>query len=221
MILPVDQGFEHGPIPSFEKNPPAYDPFYHFELARESGCSAYAAPYGFLKTEAYKYHKDLPLILKVNSSDSLFKDPKSPLPAITSGVKEAKDLGCIGVGFTIYPGSTKRNLMYEQIFHISREARREGLLVVIWSYPRGGSLSKPGETALDVISYAAHIACQLGAHIVKVKPPTNHFELSSPVESIKSDTLKDRVSHVLKSAFNGKRIVIFSGGTKKIHTRSP
>ena len=215
VILPVDQGFEHGPFKSFEKNPPAYDPSYHFELALESGCSAYAAPYGFLKAEASNYAGDLPLILKLNSSDSLYKDPQNPLPALTSSVEEALRLGCVGVGFTIYPGSGMRNAMYEEIAEIASQARSAGLVVVIWSYPRGGTLSKKGETALDVVSYAAQVASQLGAHIVKVKPPTSHFELSKPLETMKTEKLKDRVGYVLKSAFNGKRIVIFSGGEVK------
>ncbi len=218
VIFPVDQGFEHGPAASFALNPPAYDPSYHFQLAIEAGCNAYAAPFGFLDSCAREFAGQIPLILKVNNSDSLYKDPKKPLPAITSGVEEALRLGCSAIGFTIYPGSEDRVSMYESVIKLGREARKAGLALVIWSYPRGGELSKKGETALDVVAYAAQIACQLGAHIVKVKPPESFFEKQEKVyqsSQIPSKQLNERVAHVIQSAFNGKRIVIFSGGPSK------
>ena len=218
VIFPVDQGFEHGPAASFAKNPPAYDPSYHFELAIEGGCNAYAAPFGFLDSVARDFAGQIPLILKVNNSDSLYKDSDNPVPAITSGVEEALRLGCSAIGMTIYPGSGARNSMYEDAMALGREARKAGLPLVIWSYPRGADLEKKEETALDVVAYAAQIACQLGAHIVKVKPPDNFFGKQKKVyedNKIPSDTLAKRVEHVLKSSFNGRRIVIFSGGPAK------
>ena len=216
VILPVDQGFEHGPSKSFSVNPPAYDPEYHAQLAIESGCSAFAAPLGFIEAAAYKYADQIPMILKINNSDSLFKDEKSPAPALTSSIPQAVQLGCTGIGFTIYPGSASRKRQYEELAQSARLAKEAGLLVVVWSYPRGGSLSKKGETALDVVAYSAHIACQLGAHIVKVKPPADYIEREHKIfETIPAQTLSQRTSHVIQSAFNGKRIVIFSGGAKK------
>ena len=218
VIFPVDQGFEHGPAASFSSNPPAYDPAYHFQLAIEAGCSAYAAPFGFLDSCAREFAGEISLILKANNSDALYKNPHNPLPAITSGVEEALKLGCSAIGLTIYPGSGDRLSMYESVMQLGREARKAGLALVIWSYPRGGDLSKKGETALDIVAYAAQIACQLGAHIVKVKPPEDFFEKQESVyqkAGIPSKTLSDRVSHILQSAFNGKRIVIFSGGPAK------
>ena len=214
VIFPVDQGFEHGPDASFLKNPPSYDPAYHFQLAIEAGCSAYSAPFGFIDSVAREFAGQIPLILKVNNSDSLYKNPKSPLPAITSGVEEALRLGCSAIGFTIYPGSEDSLSMYESAVQLGREARKAGLPLVIWSYPRGGNLSKQGETALDVVAYSAHIACQLGAHIVKVKPPADFFE-KQKLDSVSSKNLDQRVSHVVQAAFSGKRIVIFSGGPAK------
>lgn len=219
VILPVDQGFEHGPARSFAPNPSAYDPRYHFELAIAAGCNAYAAPYGFLVAGAAEFAGQIPLILKLNNSDSLFSTA-NPKPAITASVKDALRLGCSAIGFTIYPGSSFRNEMYEEIRAISEEAREAGLAVVVWSYPRGEGLSKEGETAVDVVAYAAQIACQLGAHIVKVKPPTEHIELASAKKvyekaNISISSLAERVSHVVQSAFNGRRIVIFSGGETK------
>jgi class I fructose-bisphosphate aldolase len=215
VILPVDQGFEHGPARSFAPNPPAYDPRYHFELALAAGCNAYAAPLGFLEAGAADYAGEIPLILKLNNSDSLMGGT-DPCPAITGSVDDALRLGCGAIGFTIYPGSGARNEMYGQIRELSEEAKRKGLAVVVWSYPRGGGLSKEGETAIDVVAYAAQIA----AHVIKVKPPTAHIEQAAAKkvyekERIPIGTLAERVRHVVQSAFSGRRIVIFSGGEAK------
>lgn len=219
VILPVDQGFEHGPARSFAKNPDGYDPFYHFELAIESGCNAYAAPLGALEACARDFAGEIPLILKINNSDSLYS-AKSPISAMTSSIDDALRLGCAAIGFTIYPGSSDRKQMYEEIMHASNLAKKAGLAVVIWSYPRGEQLSKEGETAIDVVAYAAHLACQLGAHIVKVKPPTAHIEQAAAkkvyeAQGIKVTQLADRTRHIVQSCFNGRRIVIFSGGEAK------
>lgn len=218
VILPVDQGFEHGPHRSFEPNPAGYDPDYHFQLAIDSGCNAYAAPLGFLEAGAMKFAGEIPLILKLNNSDSLAKVP-APNSAVTSSVKEAVRLGCTAIGYTIYPGSAARNEQFEHLREIIEEARSYGLPSIVWAYARG-SMSKEGETAIDVISYAAQIACQLGAHVVKVKPPTAHLEQPEAKKvfekyNIPIATLTDRIRYVVKSAFNGKRIVIFSGGEAK------
>src|SRR5262252_6738260 len=219
VILPVDQGFEHGPARSFAKNPEGYDPRYHFRLAIDAGCNAYAAPLGFLEAGAADFAGEIPLILKLNNSDSLYSGT-DPCPALTSSVDEALRLGCAAIGFTIYPGSAYRNEMYRQIRDLTEEAKRKGLVSVVWSYPRGSGLSKDGETAIDVSAYAAQIACQLGAHIVKVKPPTSHIEQAAAKkvyekEKIPVATLAERIRHVVKGAFGGRRIVIFSGGEAK------
>src|SRR2546425_8874578 len=218
LILPVDQGFEHGPARSFAPNPPAYSPLYHFQLAIESGCNAYAAPLGFLEAGVSDFCGDIPLILKCNNHDVL-NDEANPISAVTSGVSDALRLGCVAVGFTIYPGSAERTTMYEELREITEEAKSAGLAVVVWSYPRGSSLSKEGETAIDVVAYAAQIAAQLGAHVIKVKLPTAHLEQATAkkvyeAEQVPIKTLSERVKHVVQSAFAGRRIVIFSGGPK-------
>jgi fructose-bisphosphate aldolase, class I len=218
VILPVDQGFEHGPARSFAPNPPGYDPEYHPHLALESGCNAYAAPLGFISAIAHKYAGRLPLILKANNSDTL-GGPEEPCSALTATVEDALRLGCNAIGFTIYPGSGLRNDQYQQIRDMMREAREAGMPTVLWSYPRGGKLGKDDETAVDVVAYAAQIAAQLGAHLIKVKPPTEHVMVAAAKkhydEGIPHSTLADRVRHVVQSAFDGKRIVIFSGGAAK------
>ena len=218
VILPVDQGFEHGPHRSFEPNPPAYDPDYHYQLAVDAGCNAYAAPLGALSAGAVKYAGEVPLILKLNNSDTLAK-MADPISAVTGSVKDALRLGCSAIGYTIYPGSGARNHQYETLRALIAEARECGLPTVVWAYPRG-NLSKEGETAIDVVAYAAHIAAQLGAHIIKAKPPTAHLEQAEAKKVFEKfgtpiQTLAERVRYVVKSAFNGKRIVIFSGGEAK------
>jgi len=219
VILPVDQGFEHGPARSFAVNPPGYDPNYHFELALAAGCNAYAAPLGFLEAAAARHAGEIPLILKLNNHDVLH-DEKDPIPAVTASVKDALRLGCVAIGFTIYPGSSHAQTMYHQLQGLAQEAKSSGLAVVVWSYPRGTSLSKEGETAIDVAAYAAQIAAQLGAHVIKVKLPSAFIEQAEAKKAYEKaavpiGTLAERVRHVIQSAFDGHRIVIFSGGAKK------
>jgi len=216
VILPVDQGFEHGPARSFAVNPAGYDPTYHFRLAIEAGCNAYAAPLGFLEAGAAEFAGDIPLILKMNNHDVL-NDEKDPLSSVTASVKDALRLGCVAAGFTIYPGSAKAQTMYEQCREMIAECKAHGLASVVWSYPRGSSISKAGETGIDVVAYAAQIAAQLGAHIIKVKPPTSHIEQAEAKKAYEKaavpiSTLAERIRHVVQSAFSGRRIVIFSGG---------
>ncbi len=218
VILPVDQGFEHGPGRSFAPNPPAYDPLYHLQLAIDAGLNAYASLLGFLEAGAAEFAGQVPLILKLNSHDVLHPEA-DPLGAQTASVRDALRLGCVAVGYTIYPGTSERRLQYEQLRELAEEAKAAGLVVVVWSYPRGAEISKEGETALDVTAYAAHIAAQLGAHIIKVKLPTAtlEFEEARKVyeqQNVPRATLAERVRHVIQSTFNGRRIVIFSGGAK-------
>ena len=217
VILPVDQGFEHGPARSFAPNPDAYDPHYHWHLAIDAGLSAFASPLGMIEAGADTFAGAIPTILKVNSANShaITKDQ-----AVTASVEDALRLGCAAIGFTIYPGSEQQFEMIEELRELAVEAKAHGLAVVVWSYPRGGNLSKEGETALDVTAYAAHMAALLGAHIIKVKPPTAHLEQAEAAkvyqaENIDTSSLAARVAHIIQSSFAGRRIVVFSGGTAK------
>ncbi|MCC7259546.1 MAG: class I fructose-bisphosphate aldolase [Alphaproteobacteria bacterium] len=220
VILPVDQGFEHGPARSFAPNPAAYDPHYHFKLAIDAGLNAYAAPLGMLEAGAGSFVGEIPLILKINSSNSLTPADSVPDQAVTASVDDALRLGCAAIGYTIYPGSGKALDMMEELRELAREAKSKGLAVVVWSYPRGASISKDGETAVDICAYAAHMAALMGAHIIKVKPPTAFLELPEAkkvyeTKKIPIATLAERIAHVMQTTFNGKRIVIFSGGGAK------
>ena len=215
IILPVDQGFEHGPARSFSVNPAAYDPHYHFQLAIDAGLSAYAAPLGMIEAGAATFAGQIPTILKVNSSNSW---ATSINQAVTGTVEDALRLGCSAIGFTIYPGSDDVLDQMEEIREMSAEAKAVGIATVIWSYPRGGDISKAGELALDVGAYAAHMATLLGAHIIKVKLPSDHIEqkdAQKAYEGFDASTQAKRVAHVVKSCFDGRRIVVFSGGASK------
>lgn len=217
VILPVDQGFEHGPARSFEANPDAYDPHYHYQLAIDSGCNAYAAPLGALEAGADTFAGAIPLILKINSSNSLVSVKDQ---SVTASVKDALRLGCAAIGFTIYPGSEYMLEQQEEIRALSEEAKAYGLATVIWSYVRGPKISKEGETGIDTIAYGAHMAALLGGHIIKVKLPTDHLEQPEAKKiyedkKIPISTQAERVSHIMKATFNGRRIVVFSGGATK------
>jgi class I fructose-bisphosphate aldolase len=215
VILPVDQGFEHGPARSFAINPPAYDPHYHYQLAIDAGLSAYAAPLGMLEAGADTFAGQIPTILKVNSSNSW---ATSIDQAVTGTVDDALRLGCSAIGFTIYPGSDHVLEQMEEIRELSAQAKAVGIATVIWSYPRGGDISKAGELGLDVGAYAAHMAALLGAHIIKVKLPSDHIEQADAkkaYEGFDSSTQAKRVAHVVQSCFAGRRIVVFSGGAAK------
>jgi class I fructose-bisphosphate aldolase len=220
IILPVDQGFEHGPARSFAPNPAGYDPHYHYQMAIDAGLNAYAAPLGMLEAGADTFAGQIPTILKVNSANSLIPAAAGKDQAITAGIDDALRLGCAAIGFTIYPGSACGLDMFEEIAEMRREAASVGLATVIWSYPRGEDLSKEGETAIDVGAYATQIAALLGAHIIKVKLSTDHLEQKEAKKvyedrKIDVSTLAKRVAHCMDAAFAGRRIVVFSGGATK------
>ena len=220
IILPVDQGFEHGPARSFAPNPAGYDPHYHYQLAIDAGLNAYAAPLGPLEAGADTFAGQIPTILKVNSANSLMSGTAGKNQAITASVDDALRLGCSAIGFTIYPGSDCALDMFEEIVEMRREAAAKGVASVIWSYPRGEAVTKDGETAIDVAAYAAHIAALLGAHIIKIKLGTDHLMLPEAKkvyeqQAIDVATQAARVRHCVQSSFNGRRLIVFSGGAAK------
>ncbi|HSK40962.1 MAG TPA: class I fructose-bisphosphate aldolase [Arenibaculum sp.] len=219
-ILPVDQGFEHGPARSFALNPAGYDPKYHPQLAIDAGLNAYAAPLGMMEAAADVTAGQIPTILKMNSANTLSRSKEAADQAVTASVHDAVRLGCSAIGFTIYPGSDSMYDQYEELRELSVEAKDYGLPTVLWSYPRGGAVSKDGELAVDIIAYGAHMAALLGAHVIKVKLPTDYLENAEAKKVYQSteipiNTLADRVRHVMQSTFNGRRIVVFSGGAAK------
>lgn len=219
VILPVDQGFEHGPGRSFAINPEAYDPLYHYQMAVDAGLSAYAAPLGMLEAGASTFAGAIPTILKINSSISLLPGGDDADQAITGSVADALRLGCSAIGYTIYPGSNATLGMLEDLRELAQEAKSCGLAVIVWSYARG-NMSKEGETAIDTITYGAHMAALMGAHIIKVKLPTDYLENTEAkkeyiAQKIDIKTQTARVRHVVQTCFQGRRLVVFSGGAAK------
>lgn len=220
VILPVDQGFEHGGVRSFAMNPEAYDPHYHYQLAIDAGLNAYAAPLGSIAAGADTFAGAIPTILKMNSANSLSTQTSDADQSITASVDDALRLGCAAIGFTIYPGSEAMYNQYEELRDLSREAKSKGLAVVTWAYPRGGNISKEGELSIDVIGYAAHMAALLGSNVIKVKLPSDYIEQEEAKkiyasEKIATSTAAERVAHIMQCCYAGKRIVVFSGGAAK------
>ncbi len=220
VILPVDQGFEHGPARSFAPNPAGYEPHYHWQLAVSAGLSAFAAPLGMIEDGASSFAGAIPTILKVNSGNSLSTEKDAPTQAITGSVKDALRLGCSAIGYTIYPGSGAQIDMMNDLRELIAEAKAAGLATVVWSYPRGKGVSKDGELGLDIIAYGAHMAALMGAHIIKVKLPTDFLDLGEAkkvyeAQNIPRATMAQRVAHVVQSCFGGRRLVVFSGGGTK------
>ena len=220
IILPVDQGFEHGPARCFAGNPGGYDPHYHYQLAIDAGMNAYAAPLGALEAGADTFAGQIPTILKVNSANSLIPAAAPKTQAITGSVDDALRIGASAIGFTIYPGSSAGLDMFSDIAEMRREAAAKGIATVIWSYPRGEDLDKDAETAIDIAAYATQMAALLGAHIIKVKLSTDHLSLPEAKkvyleQKIDISTQAARVAHCVQSAFDGRRLIVFSGGAAK------
>ena len=202
VILPVDQGYEHGPARSFAANPPAYDPHYLYQLALDAGLSGYAAPLGLLQQGADTYAGQLPTILKMNSANSLAGG--APDQAVTASVKDALQLGCVGVGFTIYPG-LRRLLRHDggaPRHHPRGQVLRADRGRLVLSARRQGQARRPRSTSC---AYAAHMAALMGANIIKVKPPTDELDLDAAkkvyeAEDIDRSTLAARIRHVMQCA---------------------
>jgi class I fructose-bisphosphate aldolase len=170
-----------------------------------------------IEAGAATFAGEIPTILKVNSSNSLATEKDQ---AVTASVADALRLGCSAIGYTIYPGSEYAFDQMEKLRDLAAEAKAAGLAVVVWSYPRGPMLDKAGETALDICAYAAHMAALCGAHIIKVKPPTDVLSLPAAkavyeAEKVPRATMAERIAHVVQCCFAGRRIVIFSGGENK------
>ncbi|WP_420863740.1 class I fructose-bisphosphate aldolase [Algirhabdus cladophorae] len=220
IILPVDQGFEHGPARTYNANPASYDPHYHYQLAIDAGLNAFAAPLGLLEAGADTFAGQIPTILKVNSANSLMSGTAGKDQAVTASVDDALRIGAGAIGFTIYPGSDCAVDMFEEIVEMRKEAAAKGVATVIWSYSRGEGITKEGETAIDVAAYAAQMAALMGAHIIKIKLSTDHLMLPEAKkvyeeQGIDISTQAARVKHCMDSSLAGRRIVVFSGGAKK------
>ncbi len=214
LFLPVDQGLEHGPR-DFFANPDSMDPDFQLRIAREGGYSGIVFHIGL----AQKYMKDfagqVPLVVKLNGKTDIPSD-REAFSGQTASVEEAVRLGADAVGYTLYVGSPAQDRDFMQFFYIREEAERFGMPVIVWAYPRGEAIdAKGGRDSLYAVDYAARVACELGADIVKINIPKFHEELNEqspePYSRLRFSE-EEAVRKVVRSA--GKTLVLFSGGEK-------
>jgi class I fructose-bisphosphate aldolase len=213
MLLPIDQGLEHGPI-DFLINPPALDPEFQLRLAVEGGFSGIVFHIGLATKYMNKYAGKVPLVLKVNGKTNIPSDAQ-PFSTLDATVEDAVRLGADGVGYTLYVGSPRQDQDILQMNHVRQECEKYGMPLIVWAYPRGEAVkTKGGNDSLYAVDYAARLALELGADVVKLNVPD--YEKSSPDQPKPYNTMDlgyaGVVSKVVASA--GRALVLFSGGSK-------
>jgi len=213
LVLPIDQGLEHGPIDFFD-NPDALDPGYQYRLARDGRFSAIALHIGLAEKYYHEYAGDVPLILKLNGKTSIPPDAEA-FSALTGTVEDAVRLGADAVGYTVYVGSPAQDRDFDQFHRVRADADRFGMPVIVWAYPRGESVGKKGgKESLYAVDYAARVALELGADIVKVNYPVHsEKDQQSPAPYNTLNLSPEAAFHkVVTSA--GRSLVLVSGGEK-------
>ena len=214
LMLPLDQGLEHGPI-DFFVNPPALDPDFEVRLALEGNYSGIALQIGLAKRYLTKQAGRLPLVLKVNGRTTPpgFDEAFSPL---TSSVEDAVRLGAVAVGYTCYVGSPAQDRDLRQMNEVRQACDRYGMPLICWAYPRGSAIAKKGgQDSLYAIDYAARVAAEMGADVIKLNIPREHSEADAaspaPYDSLVEDR-RQMLARIIRSA--GRSMVIFAGGSK-------
>ncbi len=214
LFLPIDQGIEHGPR-DFFPNPASKDPEYQFRLAAEAGYSAIACSYGFASKYYPDYAGQVPLILKLNSKTEVPSADEAFSPC-NATVEDAVRLGADAVGYTLYLGSPRQDDDFIQLRGVREEADRYGMPLVIWSYPRGSAIDKKGgRDSFYAIDYAARVAMEMGADVVKLNMPKLNPETDKDAPAPYSDTQftqSEAIRHCVESA--GRALVVLSGGSK-------
>jgi class I fructose-bisphosphate aldolase len=213
LVLPIDQGLEHGPV-DFFANPAAQDPDYQFRLAREGRFSAIALHIGLAEKYFHEYAGDVPLILKLNGKTSIPPDTQAFSP-LTGSVEDAVRLGADAVGYTVYVGSPAQDRDFEQFRTVRAAADRFGMPVIVWAYPRGEFIGKRGgKESLYAVDYAARVALELGADIVKLNypvPSEKDKESPAPYNTL-TLSHEGAFRKVVETA--GRALVLVSGGEK-------
>jgi class I fructose-bisphosphate aldolase len=213
LILPIDQGIEHGPV-DFFTNPDSADPEYQLRLCAEGGYSAIAFHYGPASKYMRPYAGRVPLILKINGKTNIPPD-SAPLSGLTATVEDAVRLGADAVGYTLYVGSPRQDEDIRQCMEVRRACDALGMPLIVWSYPRGEAIDrKGGRDSLYAVDYAARVACELGADVVKLNVP--EFDDKAAASPAPYNTLRleyrAAVEKVVRSA--GRTLVLFSGGSR-------
>ncbi|MFX1606549.1 MAG: class I fructose-bisphosphate aldolase [Promethearchaeota archaeon] len=212
LILPIDQGLEHGPVDFFTEHD-SINPEYQFKLAIEGGYSAIAMHLGLAEKYAPKFAGKIPIVLKINGKTRI-PAANQPVSPMTGSVEDAVRIGADAVGYTLYVGSPNQHTDFTQFRKVKEDAERYGIPIIVWAYPRGEAVdAKGGRDSLFAIDYAARVADELGADVVKLNVPTTSAKSRSmqrpPYDTLNWST-EEMVSKVVKSA--GKTLVIFSGG---------
>jgi fructose-bisphosphate aldolase, class I len=212
LLLPIDQGLEHGPVDFFD-NPPAADPDFQCRLALEGGYSGIVFHIGLAEKYMKRYAGKVPLVLKINGKTNVPSDAEAFSP-LTGSVEDAVRLGADAIGYTLYVGSPAQDMDIQQFCDVRREAERFGMPIIMWAYPRGEAIeAKGGKDSLYAIDYAARVACELGADIVKINYPKAKKTGDSPKPYNTLElSYEDGIRKVVQSA--GRTMVLFSGGSK-------
>lgn len=213
VLLPIDQGLEHGPMDFFE-NPDAADPDFQCRLALEGGYSGIVFHIGLAEKYMKRYAGKVPLVLKINGKTNIPSDAQA-FSSLTGTVEDAVRLGADAIGYTLYVGSPSQDVDIQQFNDVRREAERYGMPIIMWAYPRGEAVKgKGGQDSLYAIDYAARVACELGADVVKINYPK--VDKPTPDAPKPYNTLEvteeEAVRRVVQSA--GRTLVLFSGGSK-------
>jgi class I fructose-bisphosphate aldolase len=214
MLLPIDQGIEHGPR-DFFANPASKDPEYQFRLAAEAGYSAIACQIG-LATKYYPdYAGQVPLILKVNGKTDVPPDDDA-LSTCNAGVEDAVRLGADAVGYTLYVGSPRQDEDLAQLRGVRQDCDRYGMPLVIWAYPRGAAIEKKGgRDSFYAIDYGARMAMEMGADVVKLNMPKINPEKDKDAPAPYNEldaSQEEAIRQCVESA--GRALVVLSGGSK-------
>jgi class I fructose-bisphosphate aldolase len=214
LLLPIDQGLEHGPV-DFFPNPPCADPEFQLRLALEGGYSGIVFHIGLARKYMHKYAGKVPLVLKLNGKTNVPSEAQA-LSAQTATVEEAVALGADAVGYTLYVGSPRQDEDFVQFMEIRNECERLGMPLIMWAYPRGEAIdAKGGRDSLYAIDYAARVACELGADVVKLNEPKLGGEKDSaqpkPYNELQMSD-QEALNKIVASA--GRTLVLISGGSK-------
>lgn len=212
LLLPIDQGLEHGPVDFFD-NPDSLNPEYEYELALEGKYSGIALHYGLARKYFYKYAGKLPLLLKINGKTNIPNDDEAFSP-LTGTVEAAVRLGADAIGYTLYVGSPRQGDDIAQLTRVREDCDRFGMPLVVWAYPRGKAVKeKGGQDSVYAVDYAARVACELGADVVKLNVPkvSNDDKQPKPYPTLQMSE-EEAIRKVVKSA--GRTLVLISGGSK-------
>ncbi|MCL6561895.1 MAG: fructose-bisphosphate aldolase [Firmicutes bacterium] len=213
MILPVDQGLEHGPR-DFLDAPESQDPHHQFRIAVEGRFSAIAVQIGLAEKYYPDYAGKIPLVLKLNGKTEIPSD-EAPISPVNASVEDAVRLGAVAVGYTLYVGSPRQDEDFRQFCEVRQQAERFGMPVIVWSYPRGAAIeAKGGRDSVYAVDYAARVAQELGADIIKLNVPKVEPErlAKAPRAYQREWTVEEALRQVIRSA--GRSLVIFAGGER-------